>query len=839
MCKDLIFKYTLPAVLAASLCLINGRSNAADENNVPGGLRPKIQGSVQYRRSYVYGKWIFDYEYRGNVKDFTPYEYENWSNSQKILKRTDSTIYMRCEARVEGFSSAVSFPAGDTYLKHKTDPSVQGGAVHKPDYFGYYLDTSDISPESIQYITEKALDITRNAKTQQEAVELIMEYVRANVDYSLSGSRDPASVLRYGKAYCVGYANAAIYLVRSLGIPAKNISCWMPPGHDWGSGNSGGNHAYLDVYYNDKGWVSYDPQHSVHFVDPYHLVNSRQINPGISFVQGKSYCNMVDIARDDPIYRVLYSDFKIGVSPDLVKSSNKIILGCRLKDFPAGIICKLLYRDDNGYNIYEASSVDERFNDEFYMVLTGRAINLFLEISGNGQYLLQPLAIPVSGNTCDIAVDRKHCVRLAVTRDGKPAGRQKLEVYTNGLVPLVNPAFYSIGETDVNGEMLTNVLVKGGNIIRVISGSRAETFAAADDGSGRMTISLSLSPEEYIKNFIEVNTMLKAGYACIGRITLPDGTHPSSGSVSFIPVRGEAVRATINAQGIFYVAGDPYAAAIERILYSSGPYFSSLEIKPDNAGNRYLVSDMDFTMNAKQVFTGERKLVVFSRSGEGYVYSELVPDRNKKVYLADSDNRIYAGTCADGSDISLINLDQSTGVTYKPEDDVKKIVSDYKTFASHIKRISSFSVIGYVKDEKGNAVKDCEVILKKGKSSRRIIPGKNGVFVIYDKPERDGCFVIILRDGLYFKSGRIAKPGHSEIVVSLASRDAVNIRLKKESKADGIYVFSNNEYDGFVRFDDEGVVRIIGDGEFIVSKSNDLKSGVKVSARSGKRNIFL
>lgn len=32
MCKDLIFKYILPAVLAASLCLINGRSNAADEN---------------------------------------------------------------------------------------------------------------------------------------------------------------------------------------------------------------------------------------------------------------------------------------------------------------------------------------------------------------------------------------------------------------------------------------------------------------------------------------------------------------------------------------------------------------------------------------------------------------------------------------------------------------------------------------------------------------------------------------------------------------------------------------------------------------------------------------
>ncbi|MGC9312320.1 MAG: transglutaminase-like domain-containing protein, partial [Sediminispirochaetaceae bacterium] len=84
---------------------------------------------------------------------------------------------------------------------------------------------------------------------QHEAVEMVMQYIRSTVSYSLQSSSNPADVLRTGKAYCEGYANAAALMLRTIGIPAKVVDSYIPPGHMWGYGQegSGGYHAHVEV----------------------------------------------------------------------------------------------------------------------------------------------------------------------------------------------------------------------------------------------------------------------------------------------------------------------------------------------------------------------------------------------------------------------------------------------------------------------------------------------------------------------------------------------------------------------------------------------------------------
>ncbi len=69
-------------------------------------------------------------------------------------------------------------------------------------------------------------------------------------------------------------------LLRAAGIPARVAHGYLPPGYEWGFSkeywgvkvNDGGFHAYLETYYPDAGWVFSDAEHSLNFVDPFHII---------------------------------------------------------------------------------------------------------------------------------------------------------------------------------------------------------------------------------------------------------------------------------------------------------------------------------------------------------------------------------------------------------------------------------------------------------------------------------------------------------------------------------------------------------------------------------------
>lgn len=235
----------------------------------------------------VDGAMEFEFEIRSGNDEVLDsfFEYENDSNSQKVIDRRGGSITVRTRADLSPFESSVPFPVGDRYRQDEfaeyLDMSTSRSGVKVTRKNGRVIDRTEFVEKTpmkggeSEFLGRTARRVTEGAETQHEAVERIMRYIRKNVSYQLNTPSNPVDVLRGGKAYCEGYANAAALLVRSLGIPAQVMDSYIPPGHMWGFGQegSGGYHAHVEIYYEDAGWVSYDPQASVHYVDPFHIVN--------------------------------------------------------------------------------------------------------------------------------------------------------------------------------------------------------------------------------------------------------------------------------------------------------------------------------------------------------------------------------------------------------------------------------------------------------------------------------------------------------------------------------------------------------------------------------------
>lgn len=121
-------------------------------------------------------------------------------------------------------------------------------------------------------LAAKAADLVGGARLQAQAVENIIAFVRGHLTYDYAGPRDASAVYVAGRAYCVGFANLAMALLRASGIPARAQYGIVGAWDGWGSPVEGGRHEWIEVYYPDVGWVASDPQVSANYIDTAHIV---------------------------------------------------------------------------------------------------------------------------------------------------------------------------------------------------------------------------------------------------------------------------------------------------------------------------------------------------------------------------------------------------------------------------------------------------------------------------------------------------------------------------------------------------------------------------------------
>lgn len=169
----------------------------------------------------------------------------------------------------------------------------------------------DLAPlESRQRFDERALPVARNgearlaravaagAKTRFEAVSRILGWVAANVRYELDRSlpQDSGAVLTRRSAYCTGHARLAVALLDALAIPAREVAGYVVDDPSGGAG--AGFHRWVEVFYDDRGWVFSDPLASQNFVAATYL------RLASSIVESELPGPALLLARDDRVEEI-------------------------------------------------------------------------------------------------------------------------------------------------------------------------------------------------------------------------------------------------------------------------------------------------------------------------------------------------------------------------------------------------------------------------------------------------------------------------------------------------------------------------------------------------------
>ena len=117
-----------------------------------------------------------------------------------------------------------------------------------------------------------ARQVVDGSRTQVEAVRRLLLAVAGEVRYDADRARrqDPAAVFASRRAYCVGFAELAVDLLRRVGISARTVQGILRAAPDdpaYDPAIEGAYHRWIEVYYPDRGYVFSDPRLSVNGVD--------------------------------------------------------------------------------------------------------------------------------------------------------------------------------------------------------------------------------------------------------------------------------------------------------------------------------------------------------------------------------------------------------------------------------------------------------------------------------------------------------------------------------------------------------------------------------------------
>jgi transglutaminase-like putative cysteine protease len=148
-----------------------------------------------------------------------------------------------------------------------------------------FLRPSPLVQSNYPEIVDLAHEIASGSRTEFDASTRIAEWLRTNLRYGgYTGAEfnDAISTLSNRGAICEGWAHLFIALARADGIPARYVGGYTLGGKIAypldGSGNSTMTvvtqalpHGWVELWYPGAGWLPYEPQVSVGFVDSHHV----------------------------------------------------------------------------------------------------------------------------------------------------------------------------------------------------------------------------------------------------------------------------------------------------------------------------------------------------------------------------------------------------------------------------------------------------------------------------------------------------------------------------------------------------------------------------------------
>ncbi|MBT8495920.1 MAG: DUF3488 and transglutaminase-like domain-containing protein, partial [Deltaproteobacteria bacterium] len=135
-----------------------------------------------------------------------------------------------------------------------------------PVGFDVYLDVPSDVPNRV---IELAQRITRDAETKYDKVKAIETWLKTNLAYTLRmqdpEGQEPIDFFLFDRkaGHCEYFSSAMAIMVRSVGVPSRNVNGFL--GGEWNEYNdyiavrAGDAHSWVEVYFHDVGWVTFDP----------------------------------------------------------------------------------------------------------------------------------------------------------------------------------------------------------------------------------------------------------------------------------------------------------------------------------------------------------------------------------------------------------------------------------------------------------------------------------------------------------------------------------------------------------------------------------------------------
>ena len=119
-------------------------------------------------------------------------------------------------------------------------------------------------------IRQLARDAVAGATSEDQAVTRVLEAVAARLSYDAAApvaSEAAETALALGRTNCVGYSNLAVAALGAAAIPARVVRGLLLD--DDGRATP---HRWVEIHYDDAGWVFSDPIASVNYVDVRHVL---------------------------------------------------------------------------------------------------------------------------------------------------------------------------------------------------------------------------------------------------------------------------------------------------------------------------------------------------------------------------------------------------------------------------------------------------------------------------------------------------------------------------------------------------------------------------------------
>ncbi len=406
-------------------------------------------------------------------------EYSNESFTQTVVNLDEFSKRVTVTSRMKPMKTRVPYPIPARTI----DSSVSQYLIAESD-----RQSGDPS------IVRLAGQITRESRYAHEAANAILSWIADNLtfDSSISAPSDALSALKYKKAFCVGYSNLAVAMLRAAGIPARVAHGYLPPGYEWGFSkeywgvkvNDGGFHAYLEIYYPDTGWVFSDAEHSHNFVDPFHIILRLD---GME-MPGVYRGGFLDV--DKATFYTIFKEEDKTVMVDELPLPNEKRLGRRLDERQHAALVTGRVTDRAGLSVKKGSVViwkDGRgtptpFSDGRFAVALSVAGSYRIELKGPG----------FAKSSKDLRVDQGNVYKMNFTL--QPGGIIKGRVSVGGGIPAQEgDVFYKEGSTSFgvpierDGTYKIEGLAPGQYTISVMMGDRVVSRTAKVE-AGKETV---------------------------------------------------------------------------------------------------------------------------------------------------------------------------------------------------------------------------------------------------------------------------------------------------------------------------------------------------------------